>query len=322
MFFVLAAIQMLPAWSHANPFPTAGADKPMRIIVTTAAGSGIDQLTRPIAEKLGQRIGRAVVVDNRPGANGAIGANIAAEGAPDGMTLVSTSNSFVINGVLKRFPYDIRTTFAPVAQISSQYYMALCPVSLPVNSFAEMLDYARKNPGKITFGSAGVGSVAHLGMELIKLKTKIDVIHVPYKSNALAGIDLAAGRIQLLFSNIAGSQLVRTGKARPIAVMTPKRMAGYPNVPTVAESGLPGFELSNTYTWYVLGKSPAAVVQALNRELVQVLASPGLVERFAADASEVAPPYAPAELRKLFVAEFDKWDGVVKAANITAQALY
>ena len=318
-----ALLSAFPVFSQtANVFPGVSADKPMRVIVTTAPGSGIDQVTRPITDKLSQRLARAIVVDNRPGANGVIGVNIAAEAAADGMTLLSTSNSFVINGVLKRFSYDIRKTFVPVVQISSQYYMVLCPVSLPVNTFVELVDYARKNPGKITFGSAGIGSVGHLGMEMIKVKTKIDVTHVPYKSNALAGLDLAAGRIQLLFSNIAGSQMVRSGKAKLIAVMTPKRMPAYPNVPTVAESGIPGFELSNTYTFHTLGKTPPALVAALNREIIQILASPELRERFAADSSEVAAPYKPGELQEMFVAEFDKWDAVVKAGNITSQMLY
>jgi tripartite-type tricarboxylate transporter receptor subunit TctC len=320
---IAALVASFPAWPQtANVFPRASADKPVRVIVTTAAGSGIDQVTRPIMEKLSQRIGRPVVVDNRPGANGVIAVNIAAESAPDGMTLISTSNSFVINGVLKRFPFDIRKTFVPVAQISSQHYLVLCPASLPVSTFAELLDYARKNPGKISFGSGGMGSVGHLGMELIKVKTKIEVTHVPYKSNALAGLDLTAGRIQLLFSNIAGTQMVRAGKAKVIAVTTPKRMPAYSNVPTVAESGVTGFELSNTYTLYTLTKASPPAVAALNREIVQILASPDLRERLAADSSEVAPPYTPAELQKMFFAEYDKWDAVVKAANLTSQLLY
>ncbi|HEV7799622.1 MAG TPA: tripartite tricarboxylate transporter substrate-binding protein, partial [Burkholderiales bacterium] len=267
-------------------------------------------------------LGRPVVVDNRAGANGVIGVNIAAESAADGTTLLSTSNSFVINGVLKRFPYDIRKTFVPIAQVSSQQYLMLSPISLPVNTFAELVDYSRKNPGRISFGSAGIGSVGHLGMEIIKTKTKIDVTHVPYKSNALAGLDLAAGRIQLLFSNIAGTQMVRTGKAKVIAVTTRKRMPGYPNTPTVAESGIPGFELSNTYTLYTLSKAPQSVIAALNREILQILGSPDLKERFAADSSEVAPPYTSDELHKMFLAEFSKWDAVVKAANMTSEVLY
>ena len=320
MAALLVSFAVLP--QTANIYPRVSADKPVRVIVTTGAGSGVDQVTRPIMEKLSQRLGRPIVVDNRAGANGVIGVNVAAESTADGMTLLSTSNSFVINGVLKRFPYDIRKAFVPVAQMSAQYYLVLCPVSLPVSTFVELLDYARKNPGKITFGSAGNASVGHLGMEMIKARTRIDVTHVPYKGNALAGLDLAAGRIQLLFSNIAGAQMVRTGKAKVIAVMTPRRMPAYPNVPTVAESGVPGFELSNTYTLYALSKAPPSVVAALNREIVQILASPELRERYAADSSEVAPPYTPDELHKMFAAELDKWDAVVKAANVTSKVLY
>ncbi len=322
-FALAALLASFPVWSQtANIFPRVNADKSIRVIVTTGAGSGVDQVTRPIMEKLSQRLARPIVIDNRAGANGVIGANIAAESMADGMTLLSTSNSFVINGVLKRFTYDIRKAFVPVAQMSAQYYLALCPVSLPVNTFTELLDYAKKKPGAISFGSAGTGSVGHLGMEIIKAKTRIDVTHVPYKGNALAGLDLAAGRIQLLFSNIAGAQMVRTGKAKMIAVMTPRRMPAYPNVPTVAESGIPGFELSNTYSLYTLSKAPPSVIAALNREIIGILASPELRERYAADSSEVAPPHTPDELHGMFLAEFDKWAAVVKAANVTSQALY
>jgi tripartite-type tricarboxylate transporter receptor subunit TctC len=235
---------------------------------------------------------------------------------------MSTSNSFIINGVLKRFAFDVRRTFAPVVQVSSQYYLLLCPVSLPVSTFAELVEHARRNPGKVSFGSAGIGSVGHLGMEIIRAKTRIDLTHVPYKSNALAGLDLAAGRIQLLFSNIAGAQMARSGKAKLIAVTSPRRLPAHPNVATIAESGIPGFELSNTYTIYASGKAPASAVAALNRELAQILAAPELKERFAADMSEVSPPHTPAELRKLFNAEFEKWDGVVKAAKLDSAALY
>jgi tripartite-type tricarboxylate transporter receptor subunit TctC len=311
----------LPAPPPPRP-ARLGGDKPLRIIVTTAPGSGIDQTTRPIAEMLSQRLRRPVVVDNRAGANGVIGANVAAESAEDGTTLMITSNSFIVNGVLKRFAFDIRKTFTPVAQVSSQHYLLLCPVSLPVGTFPELIGFARKNPGTLSFGSAGVGSVAHLGMELIKSKTGIDVTHVPYKSNALAGLDLAAGRIQLLFSNIAGAQMLRSGKAKLHAVTSPKRMPAYPGAATVAESGVPRFELSNTYTFYTRARTPSAAVAALNSELVRILGSPELTERLAADGSEVAPPHAPAALYKLFVAEYDKWAEVVKAANVTASGLY
>ena len=326
MRIVLAAAALLASIGAgaqpANIFPKISADRPLRVIVTTAPGSGIDQVTRPIAEALSQRIARPVVVDNRAGGNGVIGAQVAAAAGDDGMTLMSTSNSFVVNGVLKRFAFDVRRTFAPVVQVSSQYYLLLCPVSLPVSTFGDVVEYARKNPGRVSFGSGGIGSVGHLGMELVRTKTRMDLTHVPYKSNALAGLDLAAGRIQLLFSNIAGAQMARSGKAKIVAVTSPKRMAAYPNVATLAESGIPGYELSNTYTIYTSARAPAPAVAALNRELVAILSSPELKERFAADMSEVSPPYKPAELQKLFAAEFDKWDAVVKAAKLDAAALY
>ena len=305
----------------ADPFPGVKADRPLRVVVTSAAGSGVDMTTRAVTDRLSARLGRSIVVDNRAGANGVIGVNVVAGAAADGTTLLSTSNSFVINGVLKRFAYDIRQRFVPVAQLSTQYYLALVPASLPANTFKELIDYARQNPGKLTFGSAGTGSVGHLGMEIIKAKTGIDVVHVPYKGAALAGLDLAAGRIQLVFSNIAGMQMVKAGKAKVVGVMTPKRMSTFPDVPTVAESGIPGFELSNTFSWYALGKTPSVTLAGLNREVLGVLALPEIREIYAVTASEVAAQYKLGELHTMFLGEFDKWDAAVKAANIAPGSL-
>ena len=314
-FFVLVAIQMLPVRAHANPFPTAGADKPMRIIVTTAAGSGIDQLTRPIAEKLGQRIGRAVVVDNRPGANGAIGVNVAAEGVPDGMTLVSTSNSFVINGVLKRFPYDIRTTFAPVAQISSQYYMALCPVSLPVNSFAEMLDYARKNPGKITFGSAGAGGASHLAAEVFQKSTGTRFVHVPYKGILQAFNDVMAGHVDMMFGFEASvGPHMHGGKVRVLAVTGAKRHPALPNVPAVSEV-VPGYVMVSWATLVAPPGTPVSVVQKLSAATVEVMRMPEVIERIRLQGYEVVGTNAAATKTQLRQ-EAERWRKIVPSLGI------
>ncbi len=319
---VLASVLSFQAFPQNTSLSSGGLqDKPIRIVVTTVAGGGIDLITRPITDKLSQRTGRPVLVDNRSGANGVIGTSIVAEAAADGTTLLSTGNSFVINGVLKSIPYDIRQAFVPVAQMSNQDFMVFSHPSLPVSTFKEMLDYARTNPGKLNFGSSGTGSVGHLGMEIIKAKTGVEIVHIPYKGNAQASLDLAAGRIQLFFSNIAGVQMVRAGKAKVIGVMTPKRMPAYPDIPSVAESGIPGFELSNTYSIYALSKTQPQIVSTLNREIIQILKSPEIKERYAVDSSEVALPYTPEELRKRFFSEFDKWESIVRIANIKTESL-
>lgn len=302
----------------ASGFPPGYPDRPLRVIVTTVAGGGIDIITRPVMERLSQRLGKPILVENRSGANGLIGTNFVADAAADGTTLLSTGDSLVMNGVLKRFPYDVRQVFAPLAQLSVQDYLVFSHPALPVSNFRELLDYARRNPGKLNFGSAGTGSVGHLGLELIKSRTGVSIVHIPYKGNAPAALDLAAGQIQLLFSNIAGVQMVRSGKARVIGVMTPKRMPAYPDIPTVAESGVPGFELRNTYCLYVLAKTSPQTVSALNREILQILTAPEIRERYAVDSSEVAPPHSPDELRRLLNAEFEKWDAIAKIANIKA----
>ena len=193
--------------------------------------------------------------------------------------------------------------------------------SLPVNNFNELLTYARTNPGKLSLGSPGIASLGHLGLELIKSKVGVNIVHVPYKGNAQASIDLASGRIQLMFGNIAGVQMVRAGKARLIGVMSPDRLPEHPDMPTVNESGVPGFELKNTYSLYMLAKTPASIVSAFNREILQILTDPEIKEKYAVDSSRVAPPFKPDELRKIMASELEKWEAVAKTANIKADSL-
>ena len=296
--------------------PSGYPAKPIRVIITSALGGGLNVVTRLVLDRLSVKLGTAFIADVQSGGNGVIAARLAADAAADGYMLMSSSNAFVINGVLKAVPFDIRQTFAPVARMTTQYYLGFAHASVPVNSFRELVIYMKNNPGKLNFGSSGNGSVPHLGMEIIKGTLGVDVMHIPYKGNGPANVDLVAGRIQLLFGSLSVNQLVKTGQVKMIAVMSPSRLPQYPDVATVAESGLPGFDLSNTYTIYAPIKTSPAIVAGLNREIAQIVNAPDVKEKFAADSSEAAPPYTPEELRKLFFAEFDKWDKVVKSANI------
>ncbi len=300
-----------------NGFPT----KPIRVLVSSAAGGGLDMISRAVAEKLGERLGRAVVVDNQAGGNGAIAAGLLADATPDGYTLMSTSNSMILNGVFNRLQFDIRKAFVPVARQSSQYYLAYAPVGFKANNVRELIALAKANPGKLNFGSSGVGSVIHLGMEMFQMGAGVKMVHIPYKGNGPANIDIAAGRLDLLLGALSGLPLVRSGKAKILGATSPRRMADFPDLPTFAESGVPDFELSNTYTLYAPIKTAAPVVAFLNNQVATLLATPEVKAKFAADNSEAAPPIPPEQLRVEFLKEFDRWEAVVKAAGITADQL-
>lgn len=304
------------AQSKVSIGPNAYPTKPVRVVISSALGGGLNVVTRLVLDRLSVRLGTAFIADVQSGGTGVIAARLVADAPPDGYTLLSSSNSFVINGVLKAVPFDIRQTFAPVARMTTQYYLGFAHSSVPANSFRELVTYIKNNPGKLNFGSSGNGSVPHLGMEIIKSTLGVDVVHIPYKGNGPANVDLVAGRIQLLFGSLSVNQLVKSGQVKLIAVMSPSRLLQYPDIVTVAESGLPGYELSNTYTLYASLKTPPDILAALNKEITQIVNSPDLKKTFAANSSEAAPPSTIDELRKLFLAEYDKWDKVVKTANI------
>ena len=315
----LSVPAMVLAQGSSSP---ASTEKPIRVVLTTAPSGGLDLITRPVMEKLSQRIGRAIYLDNRPGASGLIAANhFIARAEEEGSTIFSATDSFILNGALKRFPFDIRKVVVPVAQLSVQDYIAFAPPNMPVTTFKDLLDYARKNPGKVNLGSAGTGTTSHLALEIIKSKTGVDIVHVPYKATSQASFDLAANRIQLLISNIAGIQLAKAGKAKMIGVMTSRRMPEFPDVPTLIESGVPDFTLSNTYGVYMAVKTSPQTVNSLNAEIIRVLASPDIKEKYTAMGSDVAPPLTPAELRKVFFGEVERWEAAAKLANVKPEDL-
>jgi tripartite-type tricarboxylate transporter receptor subunit TctC len=194
-------------------------------------------------------------------------------------------------------------------------------VTFKANSVRELITLAKANPGKLNFGSSGVGSVIHLGMEMFQSGAGVKMVHIPYKGNGPANIDLAAGRLDLLLGSISGIPLVRTGKAKILGTTSPKRLEDFPDVPTFAESGVLNFELGNTYTLYAPIKTPAQLVAFLNNQVATILATPEVKSRLAADNAQAAPPIPPEQLRVEFLKEFERWEGVVKAAGITADQL-
>ncbi len=290
--------------------------KPIRVICSSAAGAGLDIVTRAVIAKMVERSGHTLIVDNQGGGTGAIGINLAAASAPDGYTLLSTGNTTIINAVFNRFERDMRQTLTPVARMNSAYYFLIVQAAMPVQNIREFVAYAKARPGMLNYGSNGVGSPIHLGLKLIELGYGIDMVHVPYKGGAQANIDFAGGRLDVALTAVSGMGPVRAGKAKVLVTSSPQRHAEHPDVPTLSEAGIPGYDVSNTYMLYAPAQTPANIIAVLNREAIEALRASELKQKLSADGSIVAPPYAPEELKKLFVAEYARWDGVVKRTGI------
>jgi tripartite-type tricarboxylate transporter receptor subunit TctC len=291
--------------------------KPIRLLVGFAPGGGGDTTSRIIGQKLSDRLGQPVIIDNRPGGNGVIAMNVASSSQPDGYTVMLLSNSSAVSATwVTKVPYDVNKAFAPITLLVVQPYVLLVSNAIPVKSVKELIAYARSNNGALNYGSAGQGSSAHFGMELIKHMARVDITHVPYKGIGPAFVDLAGGRIQMLFASaVSAGNAVRTGKIRAIAVGSPQRSRGQPELPTISEAGLPGFELTGWYGLVGPAGMPPSVVALLNKEVGNVLNLPDVKERLANDGSEPSPG-TPAALKKKLASELDRWGRLIKQANL------
>jgi len=312
-----AALASLAAYGHAQS--SAGApgsypDKSIRLLVGNAPGGGSDITARTVAEKLAELLGRSVIVDNRAGASGIIAMNLGAQATPNGYTLLVVAGADLAGAMTQnKLTYDVRTAYAPISQLTSQYYLLLMTPSLPVNSVKDLIDYAKSKPRALSFGSAGVGSAGHAGLEFFKSMTGTDIVHVPYKGIGPALIDMISGQLQLAFvSTISSTPHLKSGKLRALAVTSAKRARAYLELPTIAESGAPGFDLTNWYGLYAPAGTPRTIVQFLHRETVRALNSPDLQARFANAGAETAPSATPAEFGELLEKEVAKWQKIMK----------
>lgn len=294
--------------------------KSIRLIVPFAPGGGTDITARTIAQKLTERLGQQVVADNRPGANGTIGVDIASKSPPDGYTLSMISSSHSVNvSLFKKLPYDLANDLAPITQATSQPYALVVHPSLPVKSVKELIALARAKPGSLNYGSSGTGGLSHLSGALLASLAKIDIVHIPYKGGSPAMIDVIAGQIQMLYSTILQSHAhLKSGKLRGLAVTTAKRSPAEPNLPTMQEAGVPGYEVAGWYGVVAPAKVPQPILEKLNREIVEILRSPDVGPRLAADGSEPV-----GSSREAFGAhirsEIAKWNKLVKEANIRSE---
>ena len=303
--------------THAQNYP----NRPIRLIVPFAPGGGSDFVGRLIGQKLTDQLGQQVVVDNRPGAASLVGTQIAARGAPDGYTLLLADAGFTINIAFFKDPkYDALKDFAPVSVIASTPYILVVNPQLPyAGSLKAFIAAAKAQPGKLALGSAGSGSGTHMTGELFRLRAGITMTHVPYKSVGPAMADVVGGQIPATFSTPPTSlPLVKAGRLRILAAAVPKRSALLPDVPTFAENGLPGIDVTNWYSVMSVGGTPQPVIKRLHAEIVRAIASPDMRQRLAASALEPAPN-TPDEFRAMIAREIKRWVDVVKDAGIQQQ---
>jgi tripartite-type tricarboxylate transporter receptor subunit TctC len=300
--------------SHAQTYPT----KPVRMVVPFPPGGTTDILGRVAAQKLSEALGQQVIVDNRPGAGGNIGTELVAKSPPDGYTLLTDPGStLTINpSLFARLPFDPLKDFAPVTILAAVPNLLVVHPSLPVRSVKELIALARAKPGQLNYASSGAGQSTHLSMELFKSMARVNMIHVAYKGSSPAITDLLGGHVLLMFDNMPSAlPHAKAGKLRGIAVSTAKRSPVTPEVPTVAESGLPGFEVSVWFGVLAPAATPREIVERLNGILVKALQSPDVRERLSSQGAEPIGD-TPADFTAVMKRDLSKWAKVVKDANI------
>jgi tripartite-type tricarboxylate transporter receptor subunit TctC len=310
----IAAIAIAaPAGAQTLAYPT----KPVRLVVPFPPGGATDIIARAVAQKLSETWGQSVVVDNRPGAGGNIGTELVAKAAPDGYTLeMGTVGTHAINASLyAKIPFDNVKDFAPIILVAGVPNVLEVTPSLPVNSVQELIAYAKANPGKLNFASSGNGTSIHLSGELFKVMTGVQMTHVPYKGSAPALQDLMGGQVQLMFDNLPPSlPQIKAGKLRALAVTSATRAPALPDVPTVAESGLPGFEASSWFGLVAPAGTPPAIIAKINAEVAAWLASPEGKEKLSSIGANAAGG-SPEDFARHINAETAKWAKVVKESG-------
>ena len=290
-------------------------DKPVKIVVPVAAGGGVDVMARLLAQHLGERLRQQFVVENRPGAAGVIGSKAVIASPTDGSTLLYTPSSLSLSvAISKTPPYDLAKDFTPIVNVAISPYALVVNPSVPAHSLKEFIAYAKANPGKLSYGSAGVGSASHLAAELLKSKAGIEMVHVPNKGMNPALIDLMGGQVQVLFASVPGLTSEKSERVRPIAMAELKRSGLMPDLPTMNESGLPGFAVGN---WAgLLGPAglDAAIVKKLHDEVLAILATPEMKARIKTLGFDVIAS-TPQEFAKQLQDDVARWGPVAKAAG-------
>ena len=309
---IAAALWSSAAWAQTYPA------KPIRMVVHFPAGGPTDLVARTIGQKFTEAWGQQVVIDNRPGAGGVVGVEAVVRAPPDGYTLLfATGGSMSIApALIAKLPYNVFTDLAPIGLVVINPQILVLHPSVPANSVRELVKLAKAKPGQINYASVGPGSPNHLGVEMLKFMTGIDLVHIPYKGTAPAVTDVLAGHVSLMFNSMPSVlQHVKSGRLKGIAVGSAKRSPAAPNIPTVAESGVPGFEYVTWYGLFAPAATPKDLITKLNSELVRALNDKDVAQRLEREGAEPAPG-TPEQLAKYMRSEHEQWKKTIAAAKI------
>ena len=306
--------------AHDAPAQSWYPARPVRMIIPFPPGGGTDLVARTLAQKLTETWGQPVIVDNRAGANGIIGTDLGAKSKPDGHTLLVVIATHAINPSLyRKLPYDTAADFAAVTLMAQYPFILTIHPSLPAKTVRELIALAKARPGQLSYASSGNGSGPHLGFELFKSMARIDVVHVPYKGSGPANVELIAGQVQAMFNNfIAAIPHIKTGKLRVLAVTSAKRSQVMLELPTLAESGFPGFDVTGWYALLAPSGTPQAIVAKVQADVAGALRVPAVNTRLSSEGAEPVGS-TPDEFEKFLAAEIRKWTKVIKDANVTPQ---
>jgi tripartite-type tricarboxylate transporter receptor subunit TctC len=312
---LLAAAALTGATAHAQNYP----NKPIRLVVPFPAGGATDIFARAVSQKLGEKLGATIVVDNKPGAGGAIGSDIAAKAVPDGYTLLlATSSTHSIGPSLSKLPYDAVADFTPIVHVGNAPNVMVVPNSSPAKTVKEWIDYAKKNPGKLNYASSGNGTIVHLSAEYFKERAGVYLVHIPYRGTALAMPDLVSGKVDVLFDSVASAlPHIKDGRLRALGISSAKRSPLFPELPAIAET-VPGYETTTWFGLYGPKGLPADIVNRLNTGINQALQDADVKDRLARLGIEPVGG-TPQQFVAMANADRAKWKKIIVERKITAE---
>jgi tripartite-type tricarboxylate transporter receptor subunit TctC len=308
---VLSLVAMAPARAAGYP------DKPIHLVIPFPPAGATDVIGRAIGQELSKSLGQPVIVENRPGAGSTIGNDVVAKAAPDGYTLLMASGSICIAAnVYSKVSYDVVKSFAPITLVGQVPHVLVANSAVKANTVKELIALARSQPGKLNAASQGNGTLSHMELELFKISTGTDIVHVPYRGSSTVMTDLVAGNVNLFFDSLTSSMpMVKRGNLKALAVLSPQRLPEYPELPTLAEAGVAGFEGKNWFALMAPAGTPPEIVRLLNERMVRILADPALKARMTAQGA-ILESSTPVELEKLIRDDLSRWATVVKKAGV------
>ena len=300
---------------QAQDAPRGYPARPIRIIVPVVPGGGLDILSRAIGQMLNERWGQSVIVDNRPGGGTVLATEIAAKAAPDGYTFFAGTDTLRVVGVTKRVSFDVRKAFDPVVPMAGQPYILIVNPALPVKNIKDLVAYSMTQ--SLSYGSSGVGTVAHIGLEYFTAKTGAKFVHVPYKGGGQALLALLGGEIHMYPGLLlSAGTAIKTGKARALAALSLKRIPAMPELPTVAEQGFPGFKITNSYGLFAPAGTPPPILNAINRHVGEFMHSPQMAQKLVAEGSEPAERMTPEQYKAFFTRDYQEVEGQIKQIKV------